>query len=384
MAQYNRAIAALAADSSLSIEAILRGQSPHIHVKAGLDLGRSQPQSAWKEQSIKGTALRAFVWFAHLLSAYYDVMNPPENAPLLVYAFRTSDVPRSFSNAPSAIECVEALLRSVMHLRNDEIDLMSRTKHNQLVDYHSKVSAAIDASVALAPKQSDLIHDLEMLRIHLRVISLMLATYAADSESVWNHYTADFEMILTGVENAMAYQELNPRSFYPSLGLVSPLFCVATKSRDPKLQQRALYLLHKLKRKERTWNSCIAHQIARAVFNLEHGFAFKQGNQEIPEDCRVRLDSVVFEHQHQRIVVFYRRMATYKTHPEVESVTVPWDPLIDVHFDFVHMSRKALACFGYTGVHLIVPPIPCQCHPSLGQFSPAASDPSSEMSLELR
>ncbi len=403
MAQYNSAMRLLATDTYLSKEAILvccalfvtfeiwpqRGTAPHVHVKAGLEIGRSEPQSVWKEQSVKGTILRAFVWLAHLLSAYYDIMSPPENTPLLVYPFRSSDAPRSFSFPPTAIESVETLLRSVMHLRNSAINLESRTKHGQLLHHHNKTSSILDDSISSTSDKPDVLHDLEMLRIHMHVISLMLQTYAAETESRWDSYSADFAEILAGVEQAMAYQELNPTtrgsaSFYPSLGLISPLFCVATKSRDSRQQQHALRLLHKLKRKERTWNSCIAAQIARAVVNLENGFALKQGAQDIPEDCRVRLDSVAFEPHRQRILVFYRRMSIYKTCPKVESMAVPWEPLIDVHYDFVHMSKKALACFGYTGVHLVVPPIQCQCHPSAEKTSPASTDLSSEMSLELR
>jgi hypothetical protein len=66
----------------------------------------------------------------------------------------------------------------------------------------------------------------------------------------------------------------------------------------------------------------------------------------------------------QQIVLTYKHMeAKETTKPALKSTIMPWKPRIDHNYEFVSISRKALACFGYTGMHLSTPHIECQCHP---------------------
>ena len=406
MVQYNSGIMALATvDTSVPKEAILvagtllamlemwpqKGRAPHVHVKAGLDLGRAESENVWRELSIKGYVLRGFMWMAHLLSAYYDGVSTPKVDSVLVYAINPEGIPGVYTTSSSAVEGVEVLLRSVMHLRSSHNTAEAWSRHRQLVAVHAEISSSIEASKATAHEHGDFHHDLTMLQIHLRVVSLILSTYGTQLESTWDKYHSVFACILAGIETLLPCerQVCNGSKggvFRPTLGLICPLFGVAIKSRDLAQRQRALFLLHGLKRKERSWNSCIATQIARAVVNLETRFAFLQGEIGTPEECRVRLDSVVFEESQQEIVEFYRRMSASKTKAEMESITVPWEPQVDYNYDFVHMSRKALACFGYTGIHMLVPAIECQCHPTPSKFPAIASesDISASEDLELR
>lgn len=413
MIHYNRGIMALAsADRYAPREAILvacglfatlemwpqKGRAPHIHVKAGLDLGRREPPSAWTEISLKGFVLRGLLWLADVMAAYHDGASQPQG-PLLVYAINPVGIPRVFTAMGPAIETVEVIIRSIMHLRNSPVDEDSWTKHRQLVALRDQISSAIDASVTTACEQLDFVEELKKLQIHLRVAHLMLQTYTAGDESVWDAHSADFKKILAGVEHALAYEKLmsadQTRKFShrATLGYICLLFCVATKCRDNKQRRRALELLHGLQRKERSWNSCIASQIASAVVDTEDRLSQGQDRtQPIPEDCRVRLVSVSFDARGSKIIIFYHRMnSTPKaSKPAIESTTMPWEPRIDHSYEFVQLSRKSLSCFGYAGVQLLVSPIECQCHPSQVKketetsVSPPDSETSHEMPLELR
>ena len=385
MIQYNSALAAPAnVEGFVPVEAILvagyllailetwpqRGRAPYVHVKAGLDLGRKEPEGTWKELSIKGYVLRGFMWMAHYLSAYYDGVSAPKINNILVYAIDPEGIPRSYPTLSAAIESVEVLLCSVMHLRNSEFTAEAQRRHCQLVALHTEISSAVAKSKLTARLRDAFHHDMSMLQVHLRVMSLMLDTYGKAPESTWDDYLDDFASILTDIEVMLPYEQevcdYSRRAVYrPTLGLICPLFCVATKSRDSVQRRHALHLLHNLKRKERCWNSCIATQIAQAVVNLETRLSSPQLGLGTPEDCRVHLESVIFKERQQRILVSYRRMsASGAASVALDTALLPWEPQISSDSDFVQMSRKALACFGYTGIHMLVPAIACQCHPT--------------------
>ena len=61
----------------------------------------------------------------------------------------------------------------------------------------------------------------------------------------------------------------NQRVFKSTLGILSPLFLVATKCRNPSIRDRAIKALHSSARRERTWNSCIATILAQFVVHVE-------------------------------------------------------------------------------------------------------------------
>jgi hypothetical protein len=134
------------------------------------------------------------------------------------------------------------------------------------------------------------------------------------------------------------------------------LFCVATKSRARTEREHALNLLHKLGRKEKNWNSCVATLVARAILGTENKYSLERNAKDVPEDCRVQVANVVLDPREQKIVVAYRRMTTTgSAEKELQSTNMPWQPPADWDFDFVYISSKSLSCFGYVGVHLDVP-----------------------------
>lgn len=99
-------------------------------------------------------------------------------------------------------------------------------------------------------------------------------------------------------------------SFSADLGIVPPLYVVATKCRDPKLRRQAIHLLRSSARREGMWDSELTARIAEWVmlveedhpstmygFNGEIVFADAAGmtTATIPEERRIMVKSVDFD-----------------------------------------------------------------------------------------
>ncbi|KAF4976511.1 hypothetical protein FZEAL_6829 [Fusarium zealandicum] len=100
---------------------------------------------------------------------------------------------------------------------------------------------------------------------------------------------------------------IKPR-FSADLGVVAPLFVVATKCRDPSLRRQAIQLLRSSARREGMWDSEMAAHISTWVMNLEESDALAMGVESlpiegsatpvprtIPEEKRVMIRSVEFD-----------------------------------------------------------------------------------------
>jgi rRNA maturation protein Nop10 len=186
---YSRAVSSLAGARDLPTEMVMvccslllttelfpkKGNAPHIHAKAGLDLALSQPESAWKEHSVKAQMMHGFLWYCHNLSAFFDVMEPPppDKTPLLLYAFGPSRIPQKLDSTSDAVECVETLLRSVMHLHHAPTTTDALARQKQLKDALAAISSVLDSTLATPSKDVYLHQDIRVLKIHLRSISLL-------------------------------------------------------------------------------------------------------------------------------------------------------------------------------------------------------------------
>ncbi|KAL7925389.1 hypothetical protein ACQKWADRAFT_283878 [Trichoderma austrokoningii] len=92
-------------------------------------------------------------------------------------------------------------------------------------------------------------------------------------------------------------------SFSADLGIVTPLFVVATKCRDPIVRRESIRLLRSSSRREGMWDSELAANIGQWIMELEEADAFPddvktQGAAHagtIPEEKRVMVQSVDFD-----------------------------------------------------------------------------------------
>jgi hypothetical protein len=89
-------------------------------------------------------------------------------------------------------------------------------------------------------------------------------------------------------------------SFSADLGIVPPLFVVATKCRDPITRRQAIQLLKTSGRREAMWDSAMAAHIAEWIMRIEEGDSDPLGlvgcySERIPESSRIMIKSVDFD-----------------------------------------------------------------------------------------
>nr|WJJ79996.1 zinc-cluster transcription factor [Fusarium keratoplasticum] len=80
---------------------------------------------------------------------------------------------------------------------------------------------------------------------------------------------------------------IKPR-FAADLGIVAPLFVVATKCRDPGTRRQAIQLLRSSARREGMWDSEMVAHISTWVMNLEESESLAMGVESFPSDGSAR------------------------------------------------------------------------------------------------
>ncbi|KAM0243139.1 hypothetical protein ACHAP5_006858 [Fusarium lateritium] len=179
------------------------------------------------------------------------------------------------------------------------------TRHNHTVSLQEKAGIAA----------------LKMLATNARILFLMMFS---EKESDFDNFLPQFQIIVDlGVEivsdeerRAAARDCPNPehcqhrqreswhqQDFFPSmgfsaphikprfaadLGVVAPLFVVATKCRDPNTRRRAIQLLRSSARREGMWDSEMVANISAWVMNLEESEALTIGIEAYPADGTTR------------------------------------------------------------------------------------------------
>ncbi|CAM1508363.1 Fc.00g052110.m01.CDS01 [Cosmosporella sp. VM-42] len=197
--------------------------------------------------------------------------------------------------------------------------------------FHSRTNPSV------SPQEKAGIAALKMLQINSQVLFLMMFS---DKESQFDMFLHQFQAIVdlglevVADEEGRAAAERCPDrsqcrhrqghadtfsipgfsaphikpSFSADLGIVPPLFVVATKCRDPVTRRQAIQLLRSSARREAMWDSELAAHIATWVMNVEEsetqaldlqaGELGGQGSSmpsTIPEEKRVMIRSVDFD-----------------------------------------------------------------------------------------
>ena len=96
-------------------------------------------------------------------------------------------------------------------------------------------------------------------------------------------------------------------SFTITLGLIKPLFPVATKCRDRPTRPKAIAALHLLMRVRRLWDSWLATTIARFVVEREGHSDVQVEAIDIPEAHGVRIVSLAFCRAREQIAIGFQR-----------------------------------------------------------------------------
>lgn len=131
--------------------------------------------------------------------------------------------------------------------------------------------------------------DPDILRIWFLLSPMLLTAHTWDPADAWGPHNDNFARIVALAEGYIARSAVQhpsrKRTFGFSLGVVPPLVLTATRSKDPDVQQKALYLLSICNRREGIWDSKLAVQFASKMIELDKSVS----NQSSEEQAAIRL-----------------------------------------------------------------------------------------------
>lgn len=309
------------------------------------------------------------------------------------------EVPISFRSVNEAWSYMDDLVNFVGSFSYDDLKFTIQGRSKALNYASALLDALLHTSSLLHPQDQHNQTQYRVLLMHHRTLQVMLdaALVGPGDETIYDLFTADFEHILYECECLLApeHQQATqlamsaPSNSSPcpsptthksqpwrtSLGVLPPLFFVATRCRVPSLRHRAIKALHASRRREREWNSCIATMLARFVVRTEtqhacaaaaasgavNGGMLATANGTIGEEHRICLESVEFDREEQVIRVEYVHPRTGETGTGTLEWRIEAAGGIDDEFECVMMPGKRLRMSGYCGIMLVTPPISCQC-----------------------
>ena len=135
----------------------------------------------------------------------------------------------------------------------------------------------------------------------------------------WDSFHRECEEILdlaTSVvklhKNSSSNSSSNNPIFFMDVSIVSPLFSIAHRCRDPIIRRRAIALLYSAPRQEGLWHSVITARVAERIMNVEEtGLGEVKSSDDIPEENRIADIDVQFDLQGRKgYLKFSRRQRT--------------------------------------------------------------------------
>lgn len=152
------------------------------------------------------------------------------------------------------------------------------------------------------------------LRVQQNLLEIMLNEEqfsTPNNEPVWEDFMPQMERVVSLAESVVSESattgDLNP-TFSLDVGIVVPLFVVASKCRNKTLRRKAIELLACQQRQEGLWDSqLVARVLAHVVAIEELGFENIRG-EDIPDWARVFEIDAAFDIEGRRARVTYWRL----------------------------------------------------------------------------
>ena len=146
----------------------------------------------------------------------------------------------------------------------------------------------------------------QVLQMHCYVFSIIVSTLPIVNEDVFDDHLEDFKKIISLTQTFLELEEEQKKalgcdlphrnSFSFDLGILPPLWVVASRCRDPAVRRAAFRLFYLGRRREGVWGSVMmAMCVHRLIYIEECGLAKIQRAKEIPLENRIRLVMVRYE-----------------------------------------------------------------------------------------
>lgn len=267
-------------------------------------------------------------------------------ANLMTPGFST-DIPKEFSSLDEARNSLDFQTNGIVTFfkdagnkilsRNSDETEIESSRHywfEQLANWDASFKAFMNNPNTMLNRKSQ--QAAWTLRLHQRMGTMHLrprtSVMLADEVS-WEFYRQDHEDIVTFAEAIVALDEIKRGTsakrnieFSLDISLVSPVYSVAHKCREPNLRRRAITLLKKAQRQEGLWNSTIAARVAERIAAIEEDAVGDVTEYEgIPMWARVVNVSVKFDNQERKGLFTYSRASSLEQPvPQTYQETIFW------------------------------------------------------------
>lgn len=280
----------------------------------------------------------------------------------------------TISDKAGAIDALDRLIKSVLRATSETstMDPRLEKKISLGFEYLRKKLSQLEDLGVLPAQGYDWMH----LHLHLQTALLIFNTFGRHGEADFDAFHAEFTFILnlarSMIEFDAAKLSFQRDSLSPHLGVLPPLFLVATRCRDPAIRHEALDLLHGARVSERGWTSCIAHSIARFVVHQEERVLNRvscpasDSASASTLQRRIRVSNIVLSTSSTDRATLVYEVFSPDTRPDrtvscKSSIFYPSDPVVEIDGATCPLPRKVLRACGYSGVILFRPWLTCRC-----------------------
>lgn len=169
-----------------------------------------------------------------------------------------------------------------------------------------------------------------MLEIQQEIgfLSLQLGRTYFDDQTLWDQFMPLFNQIVSLAAEILDFGSKTRRypTFSLDMGIVGPLYEVASRCRDPIIRRKAISLMKSRCMQEGVWNSILTAKVAERLVEIEEeGLGDVKNCHDIPDWARLSFVAPIFDPAGRRAVIKYMRIGN--THelvrPMVEEV-IEW------------------------------------------------------------
>ena len=159
-----------------------------------------------------------------------------------------------------------------------------------------------------AARTLEISHSLAMMFLNVSTI------YMFNDMTTWDRFTEDFEHVvelatlILKSSNGDKFTKTRGPDFTLDMGIVAPLFVVASKCRHPIVRRKAVSLLYAAPRQEGIWDSVLTARVAERLIGIEEaGLGNVDRCEDVPDWARISEVEVNFDLQGRLSTVKYSR-----------------------------------------------------------------------------
>ena len=147
--------------------------------------------------------------------------------------------------------------------------------------------------ITFSTKPTDQVHrPIALLKMYQIIMTAIIATGIHGQETLHDAHLSEYQLVLdlgaSLLPSGHVFSSTN-QFFCFDIGVIFPLFWVATKCRDPSTRRRAITLLKTMHHQEGMWKSTTAAKVAEFVMSIEEEGLQEGGEQsQVEESKRVQ------------------------------------------------------------------------------------------------